>query len=125
MAIWKKMVYSGCIIPHTTHSNYSTAVQRDLVMDTADNLTQIGTWAGCSFVKDRTRIELFLRLTRKNLNALLGFPLSPSFNHCFHKFCNSFTRLEKEYRVGIVNRSAWANGMLAWGTTLTQNVKLI
>lgn len=119
------MVYSGCIIQHSTHSNYSIATERDLVMDTAENLTQIGTWAQKSFVKEQHRIELFLKLTRKNLNALLGFPLSPSFNPEFQKFCSSFTRLEKEYRVGIVNRSAWANGMLTWGTTLTQNVKLI
>ena len=119
------MVYSRCIIQNSKHSNYSIAIQRDLVMDTAENLTQIGTWARGSFVKDQSRIELFLKLTRKNLNAPLGFPLSPSFDSGFQKFNQSFGRLEKEYRTGIVNRSAWANGMLTWGTTLTQNVKLI
>lgn len=119
------MVYSGCIIQHTTHSNYSTATQRDLVMDTAENLIQIGNWARASFAKDRTRIELFLKLTRKNLDALSGFPLSPSFNPGFRKFCNSFTRLEKEYSAGIVDHGVWADRMLTWGATLTQNVKLI
>jgi hypothetical protein len=94
-------------------------------MDTAENLTQIGTWALKSFVKDRSRIELFLRLTRKNLNALLGFPLSPSFDSGFQKFNHSFGRLEKEYSVGITDHSIWANRMLTWGTTLTQSVKLI
>ena len=119
------MVYSGYIIQQSTHSNYSIAIQRDLVLDTAENLTQIGTWAHGSFAKEGQRIELFLRLTRKNLNALLDFPLSPSFDSGFQKFNQSFGRLEKEYRTGIVNRSAWANRMFTWGTTLTQNVKLI
>jgi len=119
------MVYSGYIIQQSTHSNYSIAIQRDLVLDTAENLTQIGTWARGSFAKEGQRIELFLRLTRKNLNALLGFPLSTSFNPGFQKFSHSFTRLEKEYRVGITNHSVWANRMLTWGTTLTQSVTLI
>jgi hypothetical protein len=112
------MVYSGCI-------NYSPINQRDLVLDTAENLTQIGTWARGSFVKEGQRIELFLRLTRKNLNALLGFPLSPLFDPSFQKFSHSFTRLEKEYHVGVVDHSVWANRMLTWGTTLTQSVKFI
>jgi hypothetical protein len=94
-------------------------------MDTADNLTQIGTWARDSFVKDQSRIELFLRLTRKNLNALLGFPVSASFNSGFQKFNHSFGRLEKEYSTGIADHSVWANRMLSWGTALTQSVKLI
>jgi hypothetical protein len=119
------MVYSGYIIQNSTHSNYSSATQRDLVMDTAGNLTQIGTWARGSFVKESRRIELFLRLTRKNLNALLGFPISASFDPCFHKFSNSFTRLEKEYHIGIVDHSLWANRILSWGNTLTKSAKLI
>lgn len=94
-------------------------------MDTAGNLTQIGTWASKSFVKEGSRIELFLKLTRKNLNALLGFPISASFNPCFHKFSNSFTKLEKEYHVGVVDHGVWADRMLSWGATLTQNIKLI
>jgi hypothetical protein len=118
-------VYSNGIIPQYTHSNYSVTNQRDLVLDTADNLIQIGNWAQNSFSKDSDRIALFLRLTRKNLNALLGFPLCPSFEPCFHKFSNSFARLEKEYSMGIVDHSIWAHRMLTWGTTLTQSVKLI
>ncbi len=113
------------IIQNSTHSNFSPATERDLLMDTADNLTQIGLWAQKSFDKEQPRIELFLKLTRKNLNALLGFPVSPSFDSGFQKFNHSFGRLEKEYRAGITNHSAWANRMLRWGTTLTQSVKLI
>lgn len=118
-------MYSVYIIQNSTHSNYSSATERDLVMDTAENLTQIGIWAQKSFVKERPRIELFLKLTRKNLNALLGFPASAAFDSDFQKFNHSFDQLEKEYRMGITNRGAWANRMLTWGTALTQSVKLI
>lgn len=118
-------MYSGDIIQNSSHSNYSLLNQRELVLDTAENLTQIGAWARCSFVKEEQRIGLFLKLTRKNLNALLGFPLSASFNPCVHRFSNSFTRLEKEYLVGVADPGVWANRMSTWGTTLTQNIKLI
>ncbi len=111
-------MYSGYIIQISTHSNYSIATERDLVLDTAENLTQIGTWAQKSFVKDKSRIELFLRLTRKNLNALLGFPVSASSDSGFQKFNHSFGMLEKEYLAGVTNHSVWANRMLTWGTTL-------
>ncbi len=88
-------------------------------------MTQIGSWALGNFAKDQTRIELFLKLTRKNLNALSDFPLVPAFAPEFKKFCDSFAKLEKEYRSGIPDRSVWANGMLKWGTVLTQSVKFI
>lgn len=99
--------------------------QRDLVLDTAENLTQIGSWAVSDFIKESKRIELFLKLTRKNLDALLGFPILPAFNPCFQKCSNSFTRLEKEYQVGVINCGAWAKRVITLGTTLTENVKLI
>lgn len=88
------------------------------MLDTAENLTQIGTWAQKSFIKEQPRIELFLRLTRKNLNALLGFPITPSFDPGFQKFNHSFDRLEKEYRSGITDHAIWARHMLTWGVTL-------
>ncbi len=118
-------MYSVYIIQKSTHSNFSSATQRGLVLDTAENLTQIGSWALGNFAKDQTRIELFLKLTRKNLNALSDFPLLPTFAPGFKKFCNSFARLEKEYTTGIVDRTVWAKGMLKWGTTLTGTSKLI
>lgn len=117
--------YSVYIIQHSPHSNYSASIQRDLVMDTAENLTQIGTWALASFAKDRTRIELFLKLTRKNLNALSGFPLSSAFDPGYQKFSRSFTRLEHQYRAGIGDPKVWGHGMLTWGITLTKSVTLI
>lgn len=94
-------------------------------MDTAENLTQIGHWALSSFAKERQRIELFLKLTRKNLNALSDFPLSSAFDPGFKKFSNSFTKMEKEYQAGLVDPSAWAQLMHKWGKTLSESVKLI
>ena len=120
-----KTEYNMGIIQKSSHSNYSAETQRDLVLDTAENLTQIGQWSLQSFSRERSRIELFLKLTRKNLNALSNFPLSPAFDPSFKKFSNSFTRLEKQYREGIVDPENWAHGMLVSATTLTQSVKFI
>lgn len=120
-----KKAYTVYIIHQSTHSNYSVETQRDLVLDTAENLTQIGHWALDSFSKERQRVELFLKLTRKNLNALSDFPLSPSFDPGFKKFCHSFAKMEKEYRTGTADHKVWANDMLTWATTLTQSVKFI
>lgn len=118
-------MYSGYIIQHPSHSNYSVINQRDLVLDTAENLTQIGTWARGSFDKEEQRIALFLKLTRKNLNALSSFPLSTAFDPGFRKFCHSFERLEKEYVAGVHDPSLWATGMLKWGSVLIKSVELI
>ena len=118
-------MYSGYIIHHSTNSNYSVKNQLDIVLDTADNLTQIGQWTIGSFHKEQYRIELFLSLTRKNMNALIGFPLSPKFSQDFKKFCTSYEKLEAEFHSGIVDRTAWANGMLKWGISLTRSSELV
>ncbi|OGG36006.1 hypothetical protein A2363_00785 [Candidatus Gottesmanbacteria bacterium RIFOXYB1_FULL_47_11] len=118
-------MYSEYIIQHTSNSNYSVTNQRDLVLDTAQNLTQIGHWAKCSLAKDEQRIALFLKLTRKNLNALSGFPLSPKFNREFQLFCVSFTALEAEYCAGLTKPAVWASGVLTWASTLTQSASLL
>jgi len=118
-------VYSRYIIQRSTIGNYSVNNQRDLVLDTAGNLTQIGQWTRDCFIKEQQRIVLYLALTRKNLTALESFPSSSSFLLEFKKFCNSFDKLEEEYRTGIVDRSVWANGMLTWGTTLLRISKFI
>lgn len=119
------MVYSVYIIQQSTHSNYSASTQRDLVLDTAGNLTQIGNWAVASFAKDEERITLFLKLTRKNLNALSGFPFSSAFDPGYKKFTRSFVRLENEFRAGIKDPTDWGNGMIKWGVALTKSINLI
>lgn len=118
-------MYHRYIIQKSTTSNYSIQNQRDIFLDTAENLTQIGNWTLSSFQKEQHRIELFLALTRKNLKALHTFPLSPALHRDFKKFSESFDKLDAEYRNGIMDRRAWANGFLKWGTALSQNVHLL
>ncbi len=118
-------MYSRHIIHRPSISNYSPNNQRDLLLDTAENLTQIGHWATASFDKNQTQIELFLLLTRKNIKALQTFPLAPEVSHKLEEFCVRFDALELEYRTGIPDMTVWAHEMLAWGTTLSQNAHLI
>lgn len=118
-------MYNTDIIQKSTISNYSIQNQRDIFFDTAENLTQIGHWTLSSFQKEQHRIELFLTLTRKNLKALHTFPLSPALHKDLQKFSDCFDKLEEEYRTGILDRTAWANGFLKWGIALSQNVHLL
>lgn len=118
-------MYSSTIIHHFFNSNQSANNQRDIVLDTAENITQIGKWTRDNFNKEHDRIQLFLVLTRKNLNALREFQLSPSFTREFVHFCNDFDRLEKDYLNGMENRSVWAGVLLKWGTALVQSAKNI
>jgi hypothetical protein len=64
-------------------------------------------------------------LTRKNLNALTTFPLSPAFLTNFQKCCKSFEKLEEEYRTGVSDHKAWADALMKLGATLTQHIPLI
>jgi hypothetical protein len=120
-----KKEYNQYIIQHSTISNYSVQNQRDIVLDIADNLTQIGQWTLENYSKEQSRIELFLNLTRKNLNALMTFPLSPAFEKNFKKFCDSYEKLDAEYKAGLTDKKTWANGMISWGTSLTQSATLV
>jgi hypothetical protein len=118
-------VYSAAIITPSAISNFSIKNQRELILDTAGNLTQIGKWTLEGFQTEQKRIDLFLKLTRKNLKALLGFPLTPEFAGDFQKFSDGFDKLEQEYNTGIIDRTVWANGMLQWGNSLTRSSKLM
>lgn len=118
-------MYTTNIITQPPISTYSSITQRNIVLDTADNLTQIGHWALDCFGKEKDRIELFLTLTRKNLTALEGYPLSSSFGPDFKKVLSNFYKLEKEYHTGIVDRTIWGNGMLKWGNTLSRSSEFI
>jgi len=118
-------VYSAAIITPSTINNYSIKNQRELILDTAGNLTQIGKWTLGGFQAEQKRIELFLKLTRKNLKALLGFPLAPEFESDFRAFNDAFDKLEQEYELGIADHTVWANGMIHWGTSLTRSSKLM
>ena len=64
-------MYSSLIIQHSDISNYSLNNQRDIVLDTADNLTQIGNWTLTCFKKEKDRIEL-REIARREKRAVLG-----------------------------------------------------
>jgi hypothetical protein len=95
------------------------------VLDTAENLTQVGQWTLNRFIPEKDRIELYLRLIRKDINALLSFPLSTAFHPGFNDFCTRYEKMELEYQHGLVDRTAWANRLIKWADVLTQSVKLI
>lgn len=118
-------MYDTPIIQQSTISNYSVKNQRDLLIDTAENLTQIGEWTLHSFTKEQEQIELYLALTRKNINALSTFPLSPALEASFTKFCKSYEKLEQEYRTGLSDQKKWATEVMTWAVTLTENVSLV
>jgi hypothetical protein len=118
-------VYSSYIIQKSSTSNYSANNQRDLVLDTAENLTQVATWTLTRFVPEKDRIELYLRLIRKDINALASFPLSTAFNPGFSDFCTRYEKMEQEYKSGLVDRTGWANRMIKWADTLTKSINLI
>ena len=117
--------YSEYIIQNSTISNYSSKNLHDIVLDTAENLTQIGLWTLNCFNKEQNRIKLFLSLTRKNMNALHGFPLAREFNRDFEEFYGIYDKLEKENDTGIVNKTVWGNLMLKWGTSFSLSSKSI
>jgi len=91
------------------------------VLDIAGNLTQIGQWTLKGFHKEQTNIALFLKLTRKDINALSAFTLPDSFRPTFKKFCKAYDKLEEEYRKGITDHRIWAKDMHAFAVDLTKN----
>ena len=95
------------------------------MLDTAENLTQVGQWTLHRFVPEKDHIELYLRLIRKDINALLSFPLSTTFHPVFSDFCTRYEKMEQEYQHGLVDRTVWANKMIQWAAKLTQSVQLI
>ena len=118
-----KKWYTTCIIQQPSISNYSEKNQRDLVLDTAENLTQIGEWTKECFTTEQVRIELFLGLTRKNVNALMTFPLPPTFASEFAKFCAQYELLENEYKSGLSDRNKWAASIMKLADTLNVYAK--
>jgi len=99
--------------------------QRDIVLDIADNLKQISKWTLKGFHKEQRNIELFLKLTRKDLDELIRFPLPVAFTPKFKKFCRAYNKLEDEYRSGIVDHRVWANWMQTCAQDLTQHSLLV
>lgn len=95
------------------------------MLDTVDNLSQIGNWTLQSAMHDQHRIELFLRLIRKNMNALMDFPAMPEFDDTFKQFCSHYEELEAEYKSGKSDRKLWANTMLTWANKLGKSARAV
>ncbi len=91
----------------------------------ADNLRQISTWSLKGFRKEQGNIELFLKLTRKDLDELERFPLPRAFVPTFKKFCTTYKRLEEEYRVGVSDHRTWAHGLESCAQVLTKKSLLV
>jgi hypothetical protein len=99
--------------------------QRDIVLDIADNITQIGQWTAKSFLKEKGNIELFLKLTRKDMDALSRFPVPAAFQATFDNFCDEYCKLEAEYHAGISDHHTWAKGLSTLALNLTANSHLV
>lgn len=94
------------LYPHQTPVPYNT---QEIVLDIASNLMQIGKWTLKGFRQQQPNIELFLKLTRKNVKALSDRELSSKFRPTFDDFCKEYDKLEDEYKKGITDHQEWAN----------------
>ena len=90
-------------------------------MDIAGNLTQISRWTLKGFHRQQSNIELYLKLTRKNVNALSSRTLGRKFKLTFDNFCHKYDKLEKEYNAGIADHRVWANIMHTLAADLTND----
>lgn len=99
--------------------------QRDILLDISENLSQLSEWMLNNFLNEQKRIALYFTLTRKDINALLNFPLNPEVDEDFKKSCESFSELEKEYQKGNINHQKLAEWMDSLKTDFTKTASLI
>ena len=83
----------------------------EIVLDISGNLKQIRKWTLQGFRQQQKNIDLYLRLTRKNVSSLCQRSLSAKFKPEFTDFCKEFTKLETLYEKGITDHKAWAASM--------------
>lgn len=95
------------------------------MLDIAENLRQIGEWTLKGFHQRQENIALFLKLTRKDINQLMRFPLPPAFVPKFKKFCSVYDQLEEEYRKGIKDHRIWAKELHAAAQDLIKHSPLV
>lgn len=91
----------------------------------ADNLRQISSWTMKGFHQQQKNIDLYLKLSRKDLNELQRFPLPKAFLPSFKKLCKAFDELEGEYREGISDHREWATSMQTCAADLVKQSKLV
>lgn len=90
-----------------------------------ENLRQIGKWSTKVFYKEHEQIGLYMRLTRKNLNALSELPFSDNIAPGYGRFCSTFVRMEHDFRDGITEPIQWAKDFFTWADTLTRYSELL
>lgn len=105
-------------IKSTPHQSIDPTNSREIIQDIAGNLIQIGNWTLKGFSQQQSNITLFLKLTRKNIDALSERNLREKFRPTFDQFCTQYAELEKEYQHGIADHQKWAKLLHALANTL-------
>jgi hypothetical protein len=92
----------------------------------ADNLSQVSSWTLKGyFDQQKKNIELYLRLTRKDLDQLHRFPLPDAFMPAFKAFCETYKELEEEYKSSKIDRTKWAQTLRTCAQNLHKHASLI
>lgn len=97
---------------------------KEIILDISGNLTQIGKWTLKGFREQKANIELYLRLTRKNVNTLAERELGKKLQPMFDDFCKKYEKLEKDYERGITDHKGWASVMHALAKNLDSSAHL-
>lgn len=106
------------------HPVFDPQNHQEIVLDIVSNLTQISSWTLRGFSKQHTNIDLYLRLTRKNVNALATRTLHTGFRSVFATFCKNYSKLEQEYEKGIMDHKTWAATLKECAENLTKHSHL-
>ena len=125
MEIGRGIEYNKHIISQFPPHIQTVKNQRDILLDTAENLKQIGAWSFSEYTRQENRIGLFLRLTRKNVNALSDYSMPQALAMTYDQFCTFFTQIEKQYKAGISDPETWAKPITKWAEILTKSCELL
>lgn len=106
------------------HRTFDPQNHQEIVLDIVSNLTQISSWTLRGFSKQRVNIDLYLRLTRKNVNALATRTLNTRFQSIFRTFCKKYDTLEQEYKKGLLDHKTWATTLKECAENLTKHSHL-
>lgn len=108
--------------PHQVQEPHNT---QEIILDISGNLKQIGKWTLKGFRQQQSNIELYLRLTRKNMNTISERQLGKKFQTTYEDVCMQYEKLEKEYERGIADHKLWANVMHTLAKSLENTAHLV
>ncbi len=114
------IVYTSRITIKPTHA-YEPHNNREIILDITGNLVQIGKWTLKGFSRQRQNIELYLRLTRRNVDELTKRDLGSPIRRPFDAFRSEFDSLERQYADGIADHRIWANSITGIAVTLSRD----